>query len=43
MIKSLYHAVYDGTEAGKLMLINLGHSQKEAVSIGPLLFEQPNL
>ena len=42
MIKCLRHAVYAGNEVGKLMLINLGHSQQEA-GIGPLLFEQPDL
>jgi hypothetical protein len=42
MIKCLCHAVYSGTEVGKLILISLGHSQKEA-GISPLLFEIPNL
>jgi hypothetical protein len=42
MIKSLRHAVYAGTEVGKMILINLGHSQQEA-GIGPLLFENPDL
>jgi hypothetical protein len=42
MIKSLRHAVYAGTEVGKMILINLGHSQQEA-GIGLLLFENPDL
>jgi hypothetical protein len=42
MIKCLRHAVYAGTEVGKMILINLGHSQQEA-GIGPLLFENPDI
>jgi hypothetical protein len=42
IIKCLRHAVYAGTEVGKLMLINLGHSQQEA-GFSPLVLEPPDL
>ena len=41
MIQCLRHSVYARTEVGKMILINLAHSQQEA-GIGPLLMEHPS-